>query len=178
MTNDVLVVIDMQNDFITGSLGTTEAAEIVDDVATRIRNHQGRVFYTQDTHRENYLETQEGHYLPVNHCQHGTEGWELAPAIADALKSRRSYGIEKDTFGSTELMLAMKAVNAVERMTSITIVGLCTDMCIINNAMMLKAGLPNVPIYVDASLCAGTTPEGHARALESMSACQVAILNA
>lgn len=177
-TNDLLIVIDMQNDFIDGALGTPEAAAIVDAVAERIRRHSGSVFYTLDTHEDDYLTTQEGHYLPVPHCIKGTDGWALNDAIARALNMQRATGFEKPTFGSLALMRAVQDLHAERPLTSITLVGVCTDICVISNAMLLKAALPNVPIYVDANLCAGVTPESHERALASMETCQVAVRHA
>lgn len=177
-TNDLLIVIDMQNDFIDGALGTAEATAIVDAVAARIRQHSGSVFYTLDTHGDNYLETQEGHYLPVPHCIKGSDGWALNDTVAHALQMQRATGFEKPTFGSLRLMQAVEALNVEHRLTSITLVGVCTDICVISNAMLLKAALPNVPIYVDAGLCAGVSPESHERALAAMEACQIAVRHA
>lgn len=177
-TNDLLIVIDMQNDFIDGALGTKEAQAIVDDVAERIRHHQGPVFYTLDTHESNYLETQEGHYLPVVHCQKGSDGWALNDTVAWALRMQNAQGFEKPTFGSTALAHAVAQAHAERPFTSITLIGVCTDICVISNAMLLKASLPNVPIYINASLCAGVTPESHDTALKAMEACQMAVLHA
>ncbi len=168
-TNEFLIVVDMQNDFITGSLGTAEAEAIVPAVAERIRRFPGQVRFTQDTHDANYLETQEGRKLPVPHCIRGTTGWQLHPAI-EALRTEPA--IEKPTFGSVELAEMLRD-RAVER---VTLIGLCTDICVLSNAMLLRAFLPEVPIVVDASCCAGVTPESHQRALEAMKACQIDVL--
>ena len=176
-TNDLLIVIDMQNDFITGSLANTDAQAIVDAVAKRINYHQGPVYYTLDTHGDDYLETQEGHYLPVPHCIKGTEGWQLAPSIAKALELHNATGFEKDTFGSTALAHGVAKAHLEKPFTSITLIGVCTDICVISNAMVLKAALPNVPIYVVADLCAGVTPDSHQTALDAMAACQMAIIH-
>lgn len=175
-TNDLLIVIDMQNDFIDGVLGTKEAQAIVSDVAARIRQHHGPVYYTLDTHGSDYLMTQEGHYLPVEHCLKGTDGWALNEEIARALATQSARGFEKPTFGSTALAHAVAQLHAEKPLTSITLAGVCTDICVISNAMLLKAALPNVPIYVLAGLCAGVTPESHETALKAMEACQMAVL--
>lgn len=168
-TKEVLIVVDMQNDFITGSLGTAEAERIVPVVAERIRQFPGRVLFTQDTHEVNYLETQEGRKLPVPHCIRGTTGWQFHPVIETL---RTEPAIEKPTFGSVQLAEMLREM-PVEQ---ITIIGLCTDICVLANAMLLRAFLPEVPILVDASCCAGVTPESHRRALEAMKTCQIEIL--
>ncbi len=170
----ILVVVDLQNDFVTGALGTQEAQAIVPRVCVKIRNFPGPVYYTQDTHGEDYLQTQEGKYLPVEHCIRGTWGWQLEPQI-EAL--RKSTPIEKPTFGSKGLADVLKARHTYEGpLEEIQLVGLCTDICVISNALLLKAYLPEVKITVDASCCAGVTPESHQRALEAMKACQVEIV--
>ncbi len=176
--NDILVVVDMQNDFITGSLGTAEGQAIVDRVVNRIRQHQGNIFVTRDTHADDYMTRQEGHHLPVPHCEAGTEGWQLVPAVADALAGRQVTYFDKPTFGSPELAMALKSLDDEKRLTAITLVGVCTDICVISNALLIKAFLPEVPIYVDASACAGVSPESHERALEAMAVCQVNISHA
>lgn len=170
----VLVVVDMQNDFIDGSLGTKEAQGIVENTAKKIRQFDGKVYFTRDTHEENYLETQEGHNLPVKHCIRGTDGWQLHPEIAalctDAV-------IDKPAFGSVELAKILKEQNEIKPLESVTLIGLCTDICVISNAMLIKAFMPEVPIIVDAACCAGVTPQSHLRALESMQSCQMIIEN-
>ena len=171
---DILVVVDMQNDFIDGALGTPEAVDIVPAVKCRIENFEGKVFYTRDTHGENYMETQEGRNLPVPHCIQGTEGWEIRPEL-DAL--RRTSAIDKPTFGSAELGRVLVEENEKDPIGSITFVGLCTDICVISNAMLVKAFLPEVPIIVDAACCAGVTPESHRNALAAMKVCQIRIEN-
>ena len=174
----VLVVVDMQNDFIDGALGTKEAAAIVPKVAEKIRNFDGEVLYTRDTHTENYLETQEGKKLPVVHCVKGTKGWELHPRI-EAL--RKDEPIDKPTFGSAQLgrLLRMKdeeyKLRAMGGLESVTFVGLCTDICVISNGMILKAAYPETPITVEGSCCAGVTPESHNNALEAMKMCQILV---
>ena len=176
-TNELLIVIDMQRDFIDGSLANKEAQAIVPAVVERIRRHHGPIYYTMDTHASDYLETQEGHYLPVEHCIKGTVGWELNPEIAKALTMQGAKAFEKNTFGATMLAHALARANMEKPFTSITIVGVCTDICVISNAMLVKASLPNVPIYINADLCAGVTPESHQTALDAMAACQMAIIH-
>lgn len=172
----VLVVVDMQNDFIDGALGTKEAVDIVPKVAEKIRNFNGEVLYTRDTHDENYLDTQEGKKLPVVHCVKGSKGWELNPRI-EAL--RKEEPIDKPTFGSTELGRRLRTMDeeyklrAMGGLESVTFVGLCTDICVISNAMIAKAFVPEVPVIVDAACCAGVTPESHRNALEAMKMCQI-----
>ena len=163
----VLVVVDMQNDFIDGALGTKEAVAIVPKVVEKIRNFDGRVLFTRDTHKEDYLDTQEGKKLPVAHCIKGTEGWELHPEI-EAL--RKEDALDKPTFGSTQLGCILKEMDGLE---SVTFVGLCTDICVISNAMIAKAFIPEVPVIVDASCCAGVAPQSHKNALEAMKMCQI-----
>ena len=169
-----LIVVDMQNDFIDGALGTPEAVAIVPKVMVKMMNFDGLVLATRDTHGEDYLERQEGKKLPVVHCIKGTHGWEIKDEIQQLLISQP---IDKPTFGSEALGKVLKDLNNdVEPIDSITLVGLCTDICVISNAMLLKAFLPEVPIMVDASCCAGVTPESHERALEAMKACQIEII--
>ena len=165
----VLVVVDMQNDFINGALGTKEAEAIVPHVAEKIKGFNGTVLFTRDTHEKEYLNTQEGMKLPVEHCIRDTCGWQLAPKIEEL---RKTEVIDKSTFGSIELGNCVKELNPEE----VTLVGLCTDICVISNAMIIKAFLPEVPVKVDASCCAGVTPESHERALEAMKMCQIEIL--
>jgi nicotinamidase/pyrazinamidase len=171
----VLVVVDMQNDFISGALGTKEAQAIVPKVREKIQSFDGSVYFTMDTHGKDYLSTQEGRNLPVEHCVKGTWGWELDPQIDQV---RQSTPIEKNTFGSKGLADVLKARNTYEGpLEEIQLIGVCTDICVISNALLLKAYLPEVKLTVDASCCAGVTPESHRRALEAMKACQIEILN-
>lgn len=171
---DILIVVDMQNDFIDGALGTKEAAAIVPKVEKKIREFQGTVLFTRDTHESWYLETQEGKNLPVPHCIRESEGWQIHPKL-EAL--RRTEPIDKETFGSVELGEELVAMNEDEEIRSITLVGLCTDICVISNAMIIKAFLPEIPVIVDASCCAGVTPESHENALNAMAVCQIKIEN-
>ena len=170
----ILIVIDMQNDFIDGALGTPEAEAIVDNVVAKINSYDTKdIFATRDTHEENYLETMEGKNLPVEHCIKGTEGWEISLEL-DAL--RKTEPIDKVTFGSSELGFKLAEMNAEEPIGCITLVGLCTDICVISNAMIVKAFLPEVPVRVDAACCAGVTPESHENALAAMKCCQIEIV--
>ncbi len=163
----------MQNDFIDGSLGTKEAVAIVPKVVEKIQNFDGLVLYTRDTHGEDYMSTQEGKNLPVMHCIKGTTGWEICEEIAKLVKIEP---IDKPTFGSTELAEKLAAMNAEEIIESITLCGLCTDICVISNAMLLKAFMTEVPVLVDAACCAGVTPESHDNALKAMAMCQIQIV--
>lgn len=167
----VLVVVDMQNDFIDGALGTKEAVAIVPNVVEKIKSYEGKkIIFTRDTHEVNYMETQEGKNLPVPHCIRGTKGWELNPEI-EAL--RKEEAIDKPSFGSLGLASSLKEFDDIE---SIEFVGLCTDICVISNVMIAKAALPEVLVIVDASCCAGVTPESHKNALEAMKMCQVRVV--
>lgn len=168
----ILVVVDMQNDFIDGALGTAEAVAIVPKVAEKIKNFDGTVIYTRDTHEENYMETQEGKNLPVPHCIRGTEGWQ----VRTELQKEGSVVVDKPTFGSKTLAEKLAEMNAEETIESITLIGLCTDICVVSNAFVIKAFLPETPIIVDAACCAGVTPQSHERALEAMKVCQIQVM--
>jgi len=168
-----LVVVDMQNDFIDGALGTPEAQAIVPGVCEKIRQYpKDHVIATRDTHAENYLETQEGRNLPVVHCVKGTTGWELHPKIAAALKD--AVVIDKPTFGSKELAEKLALLAELDEL-EITLVGLCTDICVVSNALLVKAFLPETTVRVIADCCAGVTPESHKAALDTMRMCQIQI---
>lgn len=171
---NILVVVDMQNDFIDGALGTKEAVAIVPVVKEKIENFEGKVIFTRDTHFENYMETQEGKNLPVPHCIKGTDGWEIRSELMALCKEEP---IDKLTFGSSELGNILLKEDKVNPIESITFVGLCTDICVISNVMIAKAFLPEVKIIVDAACCAGVTPESHKNALEAMKVCQVSVEN-
>ena len=176
----VLVVIDMQNDFIDGSLGTPEAVAIVENVKAKIREYDpAYVCFTQDTHGPDYLQTQEGRNLPVEHCIRGTKGWEIREDIKELMQEPVSpYGrtvYEKPTFGSVELAEDLRGLLKDEDI-EIEMVGLCTDICVISNALLLKAYMPEVKITVDSSCCAGVTPEKHEAALETMRSCQINVI--
>lgn len=171
----LLIVVDMQNDFIDAALGTKEAVLIVEAVKEKIRAYPAEdIIATMDTHGENYMETQEGRYLPVPHCIKGSEGWQIRPDIAELLTGAKIY--EKPTFGSTALAEDLKAQSEKEEI-ELELIGLCTDICVVSNALLLKAVMPEVTISVDASCCAGVTPEKHLAALETMRSCQIQIIN-
>ena len=174
---DLLVVVDMQADFVTGALGSPEARAIVPAVAQRIRRarEEGtRVLFTLDTHTPDYRSTREGRHLPVVHCVKGTPGWALEPEIASARTPDMPL-IEKPTFGSTALGELVRSRFAAGEIDRVELVGLCTDICVISNAMIARAFLPDAEIIVDAACCAGVTPESHRNALEAMKVCQVRI---
>jgi len=172
----ILVVVDMQNDFIDAALGTAEAVAIVDAVKEKIRSYPiDNVIATMDTHGEDYLKTQEGKNLPVVHCVKGTDGWRIRPDVAALLDGAKIY--EKPTFGSTALAADLKALSEREEI-ELELIGLCTDICVVSNALLLKAYMPEVKISVDAACCAGVTPKKHLAALETMRSCQVEVTNA
>ena len=171
----ILIVIDMQNDFIDAALGTKEAQAIVDAVKEKILSYPtDNIIATMDTHFENYMDTQEGKYLPVPHCIKGSDGWQIRPDIAELLTGARIY--EKPTFGSTSLAADLKALSEKEEI-ELELIGLCTDICVVSNVLLLKANMPEVKISVDAACCAGVTPEKHLAALETMRSCQIQISN-
>ena len=171
---NILIVVDMQNDFIDGALGTKEAVAIVPNVKKKIEEFRGKVIFTRDTHFENYMDTQEGKNLPVPHCIKDTDGWQIRPEL-EAL--RTTEAIDKVTFGSDQLGAFLAAEDAKDKIESVTLIGLCTDICVISNAIITKAFLPEVPVIVDAACCAGVTPESHANALAAMKMCQIKIEN-
>ena len=169
----LLVVVDMQNDFVDGSLGTKEAEGIVDRVVEEIKKYDSKdIFATRDTHPENYLETQEGKNLPVVHCVKGTFGWEINEKVAAAIGTAEI--IDKPTFGSRTLAEKIAAIAAEEEI-EVTLIGLCTDICVVSNALLIKAYLPEIPVKVVASCCAGVTPGSHEAALATMQMCQIKI---
>jgi nicotinamidase-related amidase len=189
----LLIVVDMQNDFIDGSLGTPEALAIVEKVKAKIRSYPPEdVIATMDTHETDYLSTQEGKFLPVEHCIRDTHGWEIREDIMELLDEAEIY--EKPTFACEDLAqdlrgYAMDMKARADRLNEIAenpeetvgeqieleLVGLCTDICVVSNALLLKALMPEVKISVDSSCCAGVTPEKHAAALETMRSCQVVV---
>ena len=170
-----LVVVDMQKDFVDGALGTKEAVSIVENVVNKIISFEGELFVTYDTHFENYMESAEGKKLPVPHCIKGTEGWQLNESVAKALDGKVYTSVEKITFGSTELPKLIKA-SAGDENFSVELIGLCTDICVVSNALLLKAHFPEAEISVDSSCCAGVTPESHQAALTTMGFCQINVL--
>lgn len=172
---EYLIVIDMQNDFINGSLGTKEAEKIVPDVVSKIENHSGPIIFTYDTHDENYLKTQEGIKLPVEHCIMGTDGWALNKDIEALRIKLDTISFSKPTFGSKELAQHLYKENRKDKIDKIELVGLCTDICVISNALLIKSYLPDTKVVVDSACCAGVTPESHNNALEAMKVCQIEI---
>lgn len=171
-----LVVVDIQNDFVDGTLGTAEAVSIVPKAAVLIRDFPGEIFVTYDTHYNNYMDTGEGKRLPVAHCIKGTHGWELNLDIAAALNNRHYTTVEKVTFGSVELPCFIERASRGEDF-EITLIGLCTDICVVSNALILKANFPENRIVVDAACCAGVTPKSHVAALQTMKMCQIDVIN-
>lgn len=177
--NKVLVVVDMQNDFIDGSLGTKEAQGIVERAADVIRNFEGFVFVTFDTHQENYLETSEGKKLPVRHCIQGTDGWGLNKKIHEALSCQGTIfrSVLKPTFGAVDLPEKIVSMCGDDQsQLEITLIGLCTDICVVSNALLLKAHFPEAKISVKADCCAGVIPESHEAALTTMEMCQIDVV--
>ncbi|MBN2938584.1 MAG: cysteine hydrolase [Collinsella sp.] len=172
-----LVVVDMQHDFVDGALGTPEAQAIVARVAAQAQTFDGIVVFTKDTHYSDYLQTLEGKNLPVEHCLHGTPGWELMPELQAIRDERNSFVFEKTTFASLDLAMWLAEENVAEPIESIELIGLCTDICVISNALLIKGWIPEVPLKVDASLCAGVTPDGHKAALATLRSCQVEVIN-
>lgn len=172
-----LIVVDMQNDFITGSLGTKEAQEILPEVILKAAGYEGRVIFTRDTHGKDYLETQEGKLLPVKHCIFQEQGWELAPGLKEFAEKEEHQIYDKPTFGCRQLAEDLKEVHDRQPIEEIELCGLCTDICVISNALLIKAFLPEVPVTVDASCCAGVTMESHQNALQAMKMCQIEIKN-
>lgn len=177
-----LIVVDMQNDFIDGALGTPDAQAIVGKVVQKINEFDGAIVVTHDTHTPNYLKSQEGTMLPVIHCVDGTDGWKLNESIFSSIDKRHFGGTPvevfvKPTFGSVELCEWLVNRDCSDPIDEVVLVGLCTDICVISNALLIKAYLPEVKITVDASCCAGVTPESHCNALNAMKMCQVNIEN-
>lgn len=164
-----LIVVDMQVDFISGALGSAHAKAIVQNVVDKVQGFDGEVIFTRDTHGEDYLETQEGRKLPIKHCIKDTDGWQICAELLPHAKTV----VDKPTFGSEDLAQMMK--DRAEDVEEIELCGLCTDICVISNAMLLKAALPEVKISVDPACCAGVTPESHNVAIEAMKAVQIEI---
>ena len=171
----ILVVVDMQNDFIDGALGSPAAELIVDNVVNKINAFDGEIFVTLDTHYDNYMETSEGKNLPVPHCIKNTNGWKLNSKVNEVLMNKKHEIIEKITFGSVDLPSLLKSIIG-EDDVEIELVGLCTDICVVSNALILKATFPEATILVDASCCAGVTPDKHEAALETMRSCQIKVI--
>ena len=169
-----LIVVDMQKDFVDGALGTTEAVAIVPNVVKKINEFDGKIFVTYDTHFENYMETNEGKNLQVEHCIKGTDGWKLNDEVAGALNGKDYTEVEKITFGSVKLPELVKEAAGDEEFT-VELIGLCTDICVVSNALMLKANFPEMDMFVDSACCAGVTVESHEAALTTMKMCQIGV---
>ena len=172
----VLVVVDMQNDFVDGALGTKEAIAIVPNVVKKIREFDGdEIFVTYDTHYDNYMNTLEGQKLPVPHCIDGSYGHELNAEVKAALEGKQYKDVIKAGFGSFSISRGLKDRYPGEEI-EVEMVGLCTDVCVVSNALIMRAGYPNAKITVDASCCAGVTPETHEAALTTMKCCQIDVI--
>ena len=170
-----LIVVDMQKDFVDGALGSPEAVAILPRVVDKITSFDGEVIVTYDTHTEQYMSTNEGSHLPVPHCIKGTPGWLLDAQVQKALEGRTYQTVEKPTFGSTALAALVRDM-AKDQPFTIELIGLCTDICVISNAFLLKAYLPECEITVNSALCRGVSTESHNNALASMAACQINII--
>ncbi len=170
-----LVVVDMQKDFVDGALGTKEAEAIVPAVVNEIEDFDGEIFATFDTHFENYLESAEGKKLPVEHCIKGTDGWKFNSAVAAALEKKGYTPVEKLTFGSKDLPKLLEERAGGEEFC-VELLGLCTDICVVSNTLLLKAYFPEKAICVKESCCAGVTPEAHEAAINTMRSCQIDII--
>ncbi len=177
MAKRLVVVVDMQKDFIDGALGSFEAVKIVDNCKRRLQKAAADsdiVIFTRDTHGEDYMQTEEGKNLPVEHCLKGSAGWEIDSALTEEVPGARVF--DKETFGSRNLGEAAAELVSKGEIDSIELFGLCTDICVISNALLIKAFCPNTPVYVDASCSAGVTPESHDTAIKAMESCQIHIL--
>ncbi|MBR5014338.1 MAG: cysteine hydrolase [Bacteroidales bacterium] len=175
----LLFVIDMQQDFIRGVLGTREAEGIIENVKNKVCSavEEGTpVIFTRDTHGLDYLDRQEGKLLPYPHCIAGTSGWEIITELSEYTNDNNTF--DKPTFGSLNMVLSLYFCQTDhEPIDSIELCGVCTDICLISNALLLKSAFPEIPIFVDASCCAGTTPENHEAALKVMQSCQIKVMN-
>lgn len=167
-----LIVVDMQKDFVDGALGTPEAVKIVPNVVKKIKSFDGEIIVTYDTHFENYMETSEGKNLPVPHCIKGTDGWRLDKDVQNVLRGREYTEVEKPTFGSVNLPDIIRSKAGDEEL-SVELIGLCTDICVVSNALLLKANFPEADISVDPVCCAGVTVDSHNAALQTMKMCQI-----
>ncbi|MCI7790717.1 MAG: cysteine hydrolase [Lachnospiraceae bacterium] len=175
MTEKVLIVVDMQKDFVDGVLGTKEAQAIVPAVVEKIKSFDGTVIYTRDTHQSDYMETQEGKKLPVPHCMEGSEGWELIEPLDKLQKQAGAVIYDKPTFGSVALADDLKKEYDKGVIKEVELIGVCTDICVVSNALLIKANMPELTVKLDASCCAGVTVEKHEAALETMRSCQVEV---
>lgn len=174
--NNYLIVVDTQNDFVTGSLGSEDAQRAMEHAVNKAKAHRGPIIFTLDTHGDDYLDTQEGKMLPVAHCIKGSDGWNLIPEMADIQQRSHAAVFEKTTFASVELGAYLAAQHAENPITGIELIGLCTDICVASNALAIKGFLPEVPISVDSACCAGTSSDAHNAALTTMQSCQINII--
>ncbi len=175
--NRVLVVVDMQNDFITGALGSKMAEDIVENVVEKIKNFDGKIAFTRDTHYDNYMSSREGKNLPVEHCKEGSFGWEIENRIKSLQIEKECPVFDKITFGSKRLADFLLYLDKLNKIDEVEFVGLCTDICVISNAFLAQAYLPEATVVIDASCCAGVTNESHQLALKAMENCQMKIIN-
>ena len=175
--NRILIIVDMQNDFVTGALGSAEAVAAARRLAEKLGAAGGNtaVIFTQDTHSDDYLATREGKYLPVAHCIRGTDGWEICPELREACPA--AIRVEKETFGGVGLVDVVRAIVEANPIEEIELAGVCTDICVVSNALLLKAHFAELDFSVDASCCAGVTPVSHEAALAVMKSCQIDILS-
>ena len=179
----ILVMIDMQNDFLTGALGNAQTAAVLENVCRYVKKYlsesKAPFIYTMDTHSENYLETQEGKNLPITHCIENTDGWKLPNELEDIISAAKNNVIckKKDTFGAKELpnVIAKIESESNEKIDEIELIGVCTDICVISNALLIKAFYPEIQITVNSMCCAGVTPQSHLNALEAMKMCQIRV---
>ena len=170
---DILVVVDMQNDFIDGALGSPEAPGIVDGINELVKGFSGKIIFTRDTHTDDYMDTQEGRKLPVAHCIKNTHGWQITDGIAIPADAEI---IDKPTFGSVALAEMLTELDKTDKIGTVELVGLCTDICVISNAMLIKAALPEITVRVRGDLCRGVTTASHDTALAAMRACQIEVV--
>ena len=173
MKQKYLLVVDVQNDFVTGSLGSEDAQAVLDNICNKVENFDGVVLFTRDTHKKDYLETQEGKYLPIEHCIEGTEGWELIDRLKNYARLHESVIYDKPSFGNIYMASDIKSLSKLNNIESIELIGLDTDICVISNALIIKASVPELPVYVDPSCCAGSTRERHDEAIDIMKSCQI-----
>ena len=171
-----LVVVDMQNDFVSGSLGSAQAQAVLARMEAKLAAFEGLLFATRDTHGTDYLQTQEGRLLPVVHCVKGTPGWELAGRLQALLEARGAEIFDKPAFGSLDLARRLAELAGQGKLDEVELAGLCTDICVVSNALLIKAHFPEADVQISAACCAGVTPAKHQAALETMASCQIDIL--
>ena len=175
MPRSYLIVVDMQEDFVYGPLGSKEAKAIVPAIIDKVKNFDGEVIFTRDSHKENYLDTQEGRFLPVEHCISYSDGWEIIEPLDEIRRKGNWNTYSKNTFGCVNLAIDLRMEDVKQKIEAIEIVGVCTDVCVVSNALLLKAYMPEVPVTVDSGCCAGITPQKHEAALETMRSCQIIV---